>query len=109
MRSPFDVPNERVSFSRGDWVVKITLKSPFNLKEVDIKTQSATLGALLDELATDSVLTNVEFFDRISGEVYPDYDVHVNGQPHVTPTDGLGTRLKDGDKVEIIFVMLAGG
>ncbi len=89
--------------------MKITLKSPFNLNEVDIGTQSATLGGLLDELSTNSVLTNVDFFDRVNSEVYPDYDVHVNGQPYTTLADGLGARLKDGDKVEIILIMLAGG
>ncbi len=89
--------------------MKITLKSNFNLNEMEIETQSATLGALLDELAKGNVLTNVEFFDDGSGEVYPDCDVHLNGQSYGALADGLNTKLKDGDTVEIIMFILAGG
>ncbi len=89
--------------------MKITLKSTFNLNEVDIETQSTTLRALLDELSRNTMLTNVQFFDRGSGEVYPDCDVHVNGQPYGALADGLDAKLKDGDKVEIIIFTLTGG
>ena len=87
--------------------MKITLKSTFNLNETAIETQSATLGALLDELSRNNMLT--EFFDCVIGEVYPDCDVHLNGQGYGALADGLDTRLKEGDKVEIIIFTLAGG
>ena len=90
-------------------MVKISLRSPFNLNGVDIETQSAMLNGLLAELSLNTVLTNVPFFDSKSGEVYPDYDVCVNGQPYGALADGLNTKLKDGDKVEVVMIMLAGG
>ena len=90
-------------------MTKITLKSIFNLNEIEIETQSATLGALLGELSRNNVVTDAVFFDSPSGEVYPDCDVQVNGQPYETLADGLDTKLKDGDKVEIIIFTLAGG
>ncbi len=89
--------------------MKITVKSSFNLNETDLETQSTTLGALLDELSNNYKLTKAEFFDSESGELYPDYEVLVNGQSFQVLTDGLDTKLKDGDKVEIYLIMLPGG
>ncbi len=88
--------------------MKIVLKSPFNPNEIEVETQSATLGALLVELSRNT-LTNIQFFDLRGGEVYPDCDVQLNGQPFGALVDGLDTRLKDGDQVEIIMFTLAGG
>ena len=89
--------------------MKITAKSSFDLNERDVETQSTTLGALLDELSNNYKLTRAEFFDSEQGELYPDYEVLVNGQPYQALTDGLNTKLKDGDKVEIYLIMLPGG
>jgi len=92
--------------------VKITLKSSFNLNEIQLETESTTLGALLDELQNNNkLLMKVEFFDSEHREVYPDCDVLVNGQSYQVLADGLDTKLRDGDKVEIItfMFMLAGG
>ncbi len=89
--------------------MRIILKSTFNLNEIEVETQSATLSAFLAELSTDSMLTNVQFFDLGTGELYPDCDILVNGQPYAALADGLDTELKDGDKVEIILFTLAGG
>ena len=89
--------------------MKITLKYPFNWKGVDIETQSATLGALLRELSTNNTLKTNEFFDQESGGIYPDCDVCINGQPHGELADGFDTRLKDGDKLEIVMTVLPGG
>lgn len=89
--------------------VKITLKSTFNLTETELETASVTLRALLDELSNDNKLTEIEFFDRESGEPYPDCEVFVNGQPHRLLAHGLDTRLEDGDEVEIILLTLTGG
>lgn len=89
--------------------MKISLKSSFNLNEIDLETESATLGALLDELSKNHKLTQIEFFDTEKWEVYPDCEVLVNGRPYQVLADGLDTKLKDGDKVEIILLTLAGG
>lgn len=89
--------------------MKITLKSSFNLNEIELETQSATLAALLDELSSNPKLTKIEFFDSESRELYPDCEVLVNGQSHQLLADGLDTKLKDGDKIEIIIFTLAGG
>lgn len=89
--------------------MKITLKSSFNLNEIELETQSATLAALLDELSSNHKLTKIEFFDSESGELYPDCEVLVNGQSYQLLADGLDTKLKDGDKIEIIIFTLAGG
>jgi len=89
--------------------VKIIVKSSFNLNETDLETQSTTLGALLDELQNNNKLMKAEFFDSGHREVYPDCEVLVNGQSYRVLTDDLDTKLKDGDKVEIIMFTLAGG
>jgi len=89
--------------------VKITVKSSFNLNETDLEAQSTTLDALLDELSTNYELMKVEFFDSERREVYPDCEVLVNERSYQVLTDGLDTKLKDSDKVEIIMFTLAGG
>ena len=89
--------------------MKVTVKSSFNQNETEIETQSTTLGALLAELSGNGTLTNIQFFDRGGDEVYPDCDVEINGQSYMLLADGLDTRLKNDDKVEIILFTLAGG
>ena len=89
--------------------MKITFKSTFNQEETELETESTTLGALLDELSNNRELTKMEFFDSESREVYPDCYVLVNGQDYQVLADGLDTKLKNGDKVEIILLTMAGG
>ncbi len=79
--------------------MKITLKSNLNLKVTDLETPSTTLVELLDEISESHGLI----------QVYPDCAVLVNGQSYQVLADGLKTRLKDGDEVEIIMFMLGGG
>jgi molybdopterin converting factor small subunit len=98
-----------VNFEWSEQVVKIIVKSPFNLSGIEVETQSATLGTLLAELSRNDTLTNIRFFDPGGGEVYPDCDVQLNGQSYGALDDGLDTGLKDGDQVEIIMFTLAGG
>ncbi len=89
--------------------MKITLESSFNLNnEIDFETQSATLSALLEELSGNYRLGSSEFFDSKRKEVYPHWVVFVNEQPYQALTDGLNTKLKDGDKVEIYLIMSGG-
>ncbi len=79
--------------------MKITLKSNLNLKVTDLDTQSTTLAELLDEISESHGLI----------QVYPDCEVLVNGQSYQVLANGLDTKLKDGDEVEIVMFMLGGG
>jgi len=90
--------------------VKISVKFSFNPKEIELETQSITVGALLDELSNSYKVKEVEFFDRDRREVHFDCDVLVNGQSYQVLGDGLDTKLREGDRVEIIkLVVLQGG
>jgi len=87
--------------------VKISLKSNLNLDEVDLETQSTTLGALLDELETSKKFA---VFDSQRKEISSDCDVLLNGKSFQVLPDGLDTELRDGDKVEItMFMFMLGG
>lgn len=89
--------------------MKIIFKSTFNQEETELETESTTLGALLDELSSKYRTTQVEFFDSETREVYPDWQVFLNGQPYGALADGLDTKLKDNDKVELFVFTMAGG
>lgn len=86
--------------------MKITVKSIFEPSEIELDTQSTTLGALLDELSDNKTVKTTQFFDSRLREIYSDCEVAIN--KHAV-TDGLDTKLKDGDKIEIYLVMLGGG
>ena len=91
--------------------MKVTVISSFNPNRTEIETQSTTLGSLLDELSKKYKPADVDgFYDTESGEVYPDCDIILNGKSYRTTPDGLDTKLKEGDKLEIIqLFMLIGG
>jgi len=90
--------------------VKIIVKFSFNPKEIELETQSTTLGALLDELSNNYKVKEVEFFDSDRREVCFDCDMLLNGHSYQVLIDGLDTKLRDGDRVEIIkLVVLQGG
>jgi molybdopterin converting factor small subunit len=90
--------------------MRITVKSIFDPNETELDTQSTTLGALFDELSSDNYrLIVAEFFDSEHREIYPYCEVVVNGQTYQALTDGLDTKLKDGDRVEIYVIMPDGG
>ena len=90
--------------------MRVTVKFSFNPNETYLETRSTTLGALLDELSNSYKVKEVEFFDRDRREVHFDCDVLVNGQSYQVLGDGLDTKLREGDRVEIIkLVVLQGG
>lgn len=90
--------------------MKVSVKFSFKPKEMNLETQNATLGALLAELSNNYKLREVEFYDSDRKEVCFDCDVLLNGQSYQVLSSGLDTRLKNGDKVEILkFVVLQGG
>ena len=86
--------------------MKITVKSIFDPNETELDTQSTTLGALLNELSNNQGVATVQFYDSQLGEIHSDCEVLVNGQ---ALTDGLNTKLNDGDRVEIYIIMRSGG
>ena len=87
--------------------MKISVKSNLNLKETDLETQSTTLGALLEELHNKR---KFDVLDSERREVHSDCDVLLNGQSYQVLPDGLDTKLRDGDKVEItMFLFMLGG
>ncbi len=91
--------------------MKITVRSSFNLNEADIEIQSTTLGALLDELQNYNQLEVPAVFNSRYGEVYPFGDVLINGQSFRVLADGLDTKLRDSDKVELrlnMFLLMGG-
>ena len=85
--------------------MKITVKTVFDTDAAELDTQSTTLGALLDELDSNQRVKTAQFFNGELREIYSDCEVLVNGQ---ALTDGLNTKLNDGDRVEI-YVIIAGG
>ncbi len=90
--------------------MKIAVKFFFNLKEIQWETQNTTLSSLVSELANNYELMKTECFDSDRGELYDDCEVFLNGQSHKVLTNGLDTKLKDGDKVEILkFFVISGG
>jgi molybdopterin converting factor small subunit len=86
--------------------MKITLKSIFEPNEIELDTQSTTLGALLDELSQNHKITTSQFFDSELKEVYSDCELAINGRD---PIDGLDTELKDGDQIEVYIIIAGGG
>lgn len=80
-------------------MIRLSVKSNLNLQMTNFETESFTLAAVLDEIAEIHRLM----------QLCPDCEVLVNGQSYQVLTDGLDTKLKDGDEVEIIMFMLGGG
>ncbi|MFC2013960.1 MoaD/ThiS family protein [Chloroflexota bacterium] len=89
--------------------MKITTKFSFNPREEHLETQSTTLGGLLDELSHKYSVKEVEFFDNDRGEICFDCDVILNGQSFQILPDGLDTKLRDSDRVEIIKLSILQG
>ena len=93
--------------------MRIIVESNFSLSEkrleIQTDTESTTLGDLLGELSKKYKMKDVyEFFDSEHGKIHPECEVLLNEQSYRVLTDGLATKLRDGDKVEII-TMLVGG
>ena len=89
--------------------MKVNVRSTFNLNGIQIDTQSLTLGELLNELSNKHDQGGIEFFDTKSGRVSPIYTVFLNGKMYDALAEGLDTRLKDGDEIEIYLTLLTGG
>ncbi len=88
-------------------MVRIQVKSGFDPNWVEMETQSTTLTDLLFELSNK--LPNVWYFDREQQEFYSNCAVFLNGQAYTDLVDGLNTRLKNNDKVEVCVIPIQGG
>ena len=105
----------RLKEKKEKQVVKIQLKlsnlipiHSFSQNEVDLEAEPATLKALLQKLTQISG-GGIELIDPESAELDGDYALLVNVHELYTLPQGLETKLKNGDRVEIAFLMLAGG
>lgn len=89
--------------------MKIAIKSNFGLYKTDFETQSTTLGDLLAELSRDNNPLQTHFFDPEKREINPRCILVLNDQKFEVLADGLNTKLKDGDKIEIFLNVVRGG
>lgn len=88
-------------------MVKIHVQSGFDLNRVEMETQSTTLADLLFELANKS--SGGWSFDREQQECYPNCAVFLNRQAYTDLVNGLNTRLKNNDEVEVYIIAMEGG
>lgn len=90
--------------------MKVSAKYMFEPNERALESQAATLGALIEELSNKYKAEGLLYIDIIiGGKVAPCYAVSLNGQTHRALEEGLDTKLRDGDKVEIKLLLLGGG
>lgn len=88
--------------------MKITVLSDFTPPIREVETKSATLGAFLKELAKE-LGTSVGFVETVCEEAYPHISVTLNGELWSILTEGMKTRLKDGDRVAVHGTYLSAG
>lgn len=75
---------------------------------VELKGDDATLRKLLIELS-QSGSNGINFIDPKSGDMYGPFMVRLNGEIHRFLPNGLNTKLREGDHVQITMVMASGG
>jgi hypothetical protein len=70
----------------------------------EVNIEGNTLRALLTGIGIRYKQTNVDLepICPITNDVKPDYDIFVNGQNFVLLSQGLETRLGDGDEIKIL-------
>ena len=83
--------------------MKIEIKSSLNVSSGVFETQSSSISELLCELQKKNKTSqDYKFFDIDLHEVYPDCEVLINGKSYRAIANGLHTKLKDGDQIEIL-------
>jgi molybdopterin converting factor small subunit len=85
--------------------MKVKVKTNF-FGQPEIEIEMPTLRKVLLEL---SKKTKFSIFAPKNEEVHSDFKVYLNGVEYEALPHGIDTELKDGDKVEITMVILAGG
>jgi len=91
--------------------MKVTVTSTFFPDKKELETTSETLGDLLAELSRYyKPQGEDDFYDSGKKEVFPDFDILLNGKSYQVIPDGLKTRLQDGDTLGITqFFLMSGG
>jgi len=84
-------------------VVKV--KTNF-LGQPKLEMEKPTLKEVLNEL---SKKMKFPFLNSSDGEIHDDFKVYLNCIEYENLPHGINTELKEGDKVEITMVVLAGG
>ncbi|MGA3174151.1 MAG: hypothetical protein ABSE25_06975 [Syntrophorhabdales bacterium] len=79
-----------------------------DLKSIDLDRPSITVTELLEEISGRSS-NPLQFFTRNGETLDEGWEVEVNGCALAGLPEGLGTSLKDGDRVAIRLSLLGGG
>lgn len=73
---------------------------------LEFEIEMPTLKSVLLELSKRAKFT---VFNPKNQEVHGDFKVYLNGVEYDGLPSGIDTEIKDGDKVEVTMVILAGG
>ena len=92
--------------------MRILLRSNFDIagmlgdQSVELE-EGSSVRRLLDFIATRC---NLRLIDARNGEINgSDFRINLNGKEHPFWSEGLDTRLRDSDEVQILVMPLAGG
>jgi len=83
----------------------VTVRTNF-LGQAELEVQIPTLKKVLMEVSEKN---RVPLLDPETGEVHSDFKIYLNGIDHERLPERIETELKNGDLVEVNFIMLAGG
>jgi molybdopterin converting factor small subunit len=85
--------------------MKIKVKTNF-YGQPELQIETPTLKKVLHELSRK---IKFSILNPSEEQVHSDFKVYLNGVEHEDLPHGIDTELKEGDKVEITMVVLAGG
>ena len=72
----------------------------------ELEIENPTLRKILLELSNR---TKFSIFNPVSNEIHGEFKVYLNGVEYEGLSHGIDTELREGDKVEVNLVILAGG
>lgn len=85
--------------------MKVKVKTNF-YGQLELEMEKPTLKEVLNEL---SKRIKFSFLNSSDGEIHDDFKVYLNGVEHEGLLHEVDTEIKNGDKVEVTLVVLAGG
>lgn len=85
--------------------MKIKVKTNF-FGQPEFEIEMPTLRKVLRELSNR---INLSIVKPTNEEVHGDFKIYLNGVEYEGLPNGIDTELKEGDKVEVTMVVLAGG
>jgi len=83
----------------------VKVKTNF-LGQPELEIEMPTLRKVLLDLSKKAKFT---IFTPKDEEVHSDFKIYLNGVEYETLPHGIDTEIKNGDKVEVTLVVLAGG